>query len=55
MRFSTGPLRHMKRERKLIKKEKDRCIDQENGREKNKTKKKQGGEATGSRKAETRR
>jgi len=45
----------MKRERKLIKKEKDRYMDPENERERNKTKKKRGREATGSRKTETRR
>ena len=44
----------MKRERKPMKKEKDRYIDPENGRERNETKKKRGREATGTRKAETR-
>ena len=48
-------LRHMKRERKLIKKEKDRYIDPENGRERSETKKKRGREATSKRKVETRR
>ena len=43
-------LRHMKRERKLIKKEKDRYIDPENGRERSETKKKRGREATSKRK-----
>ena len=53
--LSTRPLRHMKRERKVIKKEKDRYIDPENGRERSGTKKKRGRKATGTRKAETRR
>ena len=55
LRLSTRPLRHMKRERKLIKKEKDFYIDPENGRERNETKKKRGRGVTGTRKAETRR
>ena len=37
----------MKQERKLIKKEKDRYIDPDNGRERIETKKKRGREATG--------
>ena len=45
----------MKRERKLIKKEKDLYIDPENGRERNETKKKRGRGATSTKKAETRR
>ena len=53
--MSTRPLRHTKRERKLIKKEKDFYIDPENGRERNETKKKRGRGATGTKKAETRR